>query len=264
MKIGFIGFGKMGSALAHGAIDSGFLKASHVCAFDQDVVTQKKMKAKKILSVNTAQAIVDQSDFVFLCVKPQQMADVLSSIKPKKACFVSIAAGIPIKTFERSLGQKTAVVRVMPNTPALLRAGMSVMSAGQWVTPAQISFVQKVLSSVGEAIILPEKKMDAVTALSGSGPAYVFFLAESMIKAATKLGLPKDVAEQLTKQTVYGAGMMLKHTGTSPEALRIQVTSKRGTTEAALKKFKVHHLENIVGQGLQAASKRSLELSRLF
>lgn len=258
MKIGFIGFGKMGSALADGvswmkvrAYDPRARKASRRVSFDRSVAE-----------------LVKRSDIVFICVKPQQMPEVLRDLAGitkrtlKEKSFVSIAAGIRLSAIQSVLGPDISVVRVMPNTPALLRSGVSAVSAGRRVKRAHVRAVESVLKSVGRVVRLPERKMDAVTAVSGSGPAYVFFLAEAMIDGAKKEGLSAGEARALVHQTIYGAGRMLANRPESAQALRIQVTSPGGTTAAAIREFERRKLKRIIKSGIRQATRRSRDLSK--
>lgn len=270
MKIGFIGFGRMGSALARGGLSARILKSSEISVFDLSPKAQESAKELKISRALNLQELLEESEIVFLCVKPQSMKEVLEGIESihlknarGRKCFVSIAAGIPLKVFEKKLKKLGSVIRVMPNTPALLRAGMSVMSLGKKVSSIHKNWVFKLLESIGAVTIEKENKMDAVTAVSGSGPAYVFYLAEAMMEAAISMGFSKEAARQLSHQTVYGAGLMLKHRDESAEELRRQVTSPNGTTEAALKMFDRQFLKKKIINGIKKARERSVELSRV-
>lgn len=262
--IGFIGFGRMGSALVKGAIASKFLKPSQLIVFDSSVEARRSAKVLRLQVATDASEVVRKSDIVFLCVKPQGMEVVLSELKglKKKTSFVSIAAGIPIGKLERWLGKNVSVFRVMPNTPALLQAGMSALSRGKYGTLAQERRVKQILSSVGTVVVLPEKMMDAVTAVSGSGPAYVFYLAEALIQGAQQQGLGVALARTLVHQTIYGAGLMLAQRSESAEELRRQVTSPGGTTAAAVAVFDQKNLKKIVEKAVRMAAQRSVELAK--
>ena len=267
--IGFIGFGNMGSALAKGAIAAKVLKASRVLVFDHNADVRADLKKARIPIAKQPLDVVKKSDIVFLCVKPQDMKQAVLPLglqaNPKvlrTTCFVSIAAGIPIKRLESWLGEGVPVFRVMSNTPALLRSGMSAMSRGRFGTSLQEKRIKEILSSVGEVAVVSELWMDAVTAVSGSGPAYVFYLAEAMMKAAQELGLTASVARTLAHQTIYGAGRMLAARQESAEELRRQVTSPNGTTAAAMAVLEKMNFKRLIRQALTAAARRSAELSK--
>lgn len=259
----------MGGALADGALRTGVLKSTQIVPFDHNetvAIKIKEMGLKKAVSVSD---VVLKSDLIWLCVKAQKMQAVLDELKAtvtlatfQKKCFVSIAAGLPIKRFETALGANVSVFRVMPNTPALLGAGMSGVTRGRFGSSQQEAWINDLLKSVGDVVTVPESRMDAVTAISGSGPAYVFYLAEALVEAAKSLGLGPDNARRLVHQTIYGAGTMLKHRLESADELRRQVTSPGGTTAAAIEVFDSRQLKKIVRVAVQKASARSKQLSK--
>lgn len=200
---------------------------------------------------------------VVLVVKPQDMSAVLSEIHDRvgaQALVISLAAGITTSFLESRLPDGTAVVRVMPNTPALVDEGMSAISAGSSCDEAHLDEAESLLSSVGRVIRVPEKQQDAVTAISGSGPAYIFFVVESMIEAGVHLGLPRTTATQLAVQTAFGSAKLLRETGQHPTVLREQVTSPGGTTAAALRHLEAHGVRAAFLAALEAARDRSQEL----
>jgi pyrroline-5-carboxylate reductase len=267
-KVSFIGFGRMGGALAAGALAAKAVTVSRLTAFDPDPSALARARKLKIKRVPSEAAAAMAGDLVFLCVKPQQMQSTLAALssmplKERQArCFVSIAAGFPLERLERALGAGVPVIRVMPNTPALLRAGASAMSRGAAAKPIHEKWVRAVLEAVGASIPVPEDLMDAVTAVSGSGPAYVFYLAEAMTSAAERLGLPPELARALVRQTIFGAGAMLRSLPEPAEELRRQVTSPGGTTAAAMAVFDERNLKSLVETAVAAAAARSAELSR--
>ncbi len=265
--IGFIGFGRMGRALAQGAVAANVVKPKEICGFDQEAKALAVLKKLGGLALKDNATVVAKSDIVFLCVKPQGMKEALASIQRpgtnlKSKCFVSIAAGIPISRLENWIGKGVAVFRVMPNTPALLSAGMSAVSRGKFGSASQERQIRKILSSVGDVVNLPEKFMDAVTAVSGSGPAYVFYLAESMIAGARRLGMSADIARRLVNQTIFGSGKMLIRRQESAEELRRQVTSPGGTTAAAIAHFESKDWKKIVEDAVKCAAQRSAQLAK--
>ena len=204
------------------------------------------------------------ADVVLLAVKPQQMSAVLAPLKSaisNRTVFISIAAGMTTGRIEAELGGKARVVRVMPNTPALVGAGAAALAKGAHATDDDLTTAEAILGAVGITVRVEEKFIDAVTALSGSGPAYVFYVAEAMIKAGVAAGLDEALARKLAVQSVYGAGKLLVESGEKPEALRRKVTSPGGTTEAALKVMSERKLAEIFTEAIRAAEQRSRELS---
>lgn len=260
----------MGSALAAGAISSAAIKSRDVLVFDHSARGKSNARRWKLRQAANAAEVVRKCPLIFLCVKPQGMAGLLeeigrggSSRSLESKCFVSIAAGVSTRRIEVALGGRVSVLRVMPNTPALLKAGMSAVSRGRWATASQENAVIKILSSTGQSIALPEKYMDAVTAVSGSGPAYVFYLAEALIEGAMKVGLPASAARLLVHQTVFGAGSMLARRSEDAGTLRVQVTSPGGTTAAALAIMEKGKFKALIHSAVRAAAERSAELSKI-
>lgn len=203
------------------------------------------------------------ADTVLLVVKPQDMADVLREIAPALRpgqLLVSLAAGITTAFVETHVPDGVAVVRVMPNTPALVDEGMAAISPGTHCDDSHLAEAEQLMASVGKVVQVPEKMQDAVTAISGSGPAYVFFVVEAMIEAGVHLGLPRTIAHELAVQTVVGSAAMLRETGEHPAVLREQVTSPGGTTAAALRELEVHRVRAAFLAALEAARDRSREL----
>ena len=255
----------MGSALLLRLLDQKVQTASELVVWDSD---RKKLDAAVkqygIRGAGSGSDLAASAGLILLAVKPQQMSSVLSEIKgsiSSKPLIVSIAAGIPIRWIQQRLGGTARVVRVMPNTPALVGAGMSAITFGQGVNKLEREPVSRIFESVGEVIEVDEDWMDAVTALSGSGPAYFFHLMEQMIDAGVKLGLDEKVSRQLVIQTAHGAVRLVKETGEDPGKLREKVTSKGGTTEAAFQVFAKRKLGQAFQEGIRAAAKRAKELS---
>jgi pyrroline-5-carboxylate reductase len=267
-RLAVLGGGNMGGALAAGLVSTKTLTPSAVVIADKDLARLAALK--KTLGVRTTgdnhDAVAD-ADVVLLCVKPQQMADVLAELRGRltvRQTVISVAAGIRSRTIETSLGGRGVtipVVRVMPNTPALERAGAMVYALGRAAGPTQDRLARTLLTPLGRIWRVDERLMDAVTALSGSGPAYVFFLAECLAAAGRTVGLPRELAEALARQTVYGAGVLLDRRPLPAGELRRQVTSPGGTTEAALRVLNEAALPKIFERALDAARRRSQELS---
>ncbi|MFI8645434.1 pyrroline-5-carboxylate reductase [Pseudomonas iridis] len=263
-RIAFIGAGNMAASLIGGLRAKG-LEAAHIRASDPGEETRAKVSAEHGIETfaDNAQAI-EGVDVVVLAVKPQAMKAVCEAIRPSlkpDQLVVSIAAGITCASMTAWLGAQP-IVRCMPNTPALLRQGVSGLYATRDVTAEQRQQAEELLSAVGIALWLnEEQQLDAVTAVSGSGPAYFFLLIEAMTAAGVKLGLPKETAEQLTLQTALGAAHMAAASDVDAAELRRRVTSPAGTTEAAIKSFQAGGFEALVEKALGAAAHRSAEMA---
>jgi len=263
-RIAFIGAGNMAASLIGGLRAKG-LDAAQIRASDPGEETRARVKAEHGIEVfaDNAQAI-EGVDVVVLAVKPQAMKVVCEAIRPSlkpNQLVVSIAAGITCASMNNWLGAQP-IVRCMPNTPALLRQGVSGLYATAQVSAEQRQQAQELLSAVGIALWLDEEQqLDAVTAVSGSGPAYFFLLIEAMTAAGVKLGLPPEIAEQLTVQTALGAAHMAVASDVDAAELRRRVTSPAGTTEAAIKSFQAGGFEALVEKALGAAAHRSAEMA---
>lgn len=263
-RIAFIGAGNMAASLIGGLRAQG-LEASALRASDPGAEQRAKIAAEHgiALFADNAEAI-QGADVIVLAVKPQVMKGACQTLAPNLAegqLIVSIAAGITCASLEAWLGAR-AIVRCMPNTPALLRQGVSGLYANARVSAAQRQQAEQLLSAVGLALWLDEERLiDAVTAVSGSGPAYFFLLIEAMTAAGERLGLPRDTAAQLCLQTALGAARMAVASDVDAAELRRRVTSPAGTTEAAIKCFQAGGFEALVEQALTAAARRSAELA---
>lgn len=262
-QVGVIGAGVMGEALIAALIKFG-IKASSICVSEKRAERAEELTNRYGICVCDIAQNVGGSDVLLLVVKPQDMASVLEEIKGSikaGALIITFAAGKSTSFISSILGAGRPVIRVMPNTPALVGAGMSAMSRGAGVTDAQAAFVSAFLSATGKAVEVEESLQDAVTATSGSGPAYFFAFAEHMIEGAVALGLSKDVATTLTAQTMLGAATLLDQSGKSATTLRENVTSPNGTTAAALASLNNSDLASIVAKAMKAARDRSQELA---
>lgn len=263
-RIAFIGAGNMAASLIGGLRAKG-LEAAQIRASDPGAETRSKVAAEHGIAVfsDNAEAVKD-ADVVVLAVKPQAMKAVCEAIRPSlkpNQLVVSIAAGITCASMNNWLGAQP-IVRCMPNTPALLRQGVSGLFATAEVSAEQRQQAEELLSAVGIALWLDEEQqLDAVTAVSGSGPAYFFLLIEAMTAAGVKLGLPADIAAQLTVQTALGAAHMAVASDVDAAELRRRVTSPAGTTEAAIKSFQAGGFEALVEKALGAAAHRSAEMA---
>lgn len=279
-KIGFIGAGNMGEALVGALIKSNITEPKYIYASD---ASEKKLKSmSKGYGIHIRKdnfQLFLECDIIILAVKPQQMSQVLSEISgnvgqklSRKKLIISIAAGVSIRRLENLLykqlneknQKKLPIVRVMPNTPALVLAGISGMSANKFASRNDINVSKTILESAGEVIEFDEKDLDAVTAVSGSGPAYVFYFIESMIAGGTKAGLSLKSSEKLTLETVKGAVKLLEESNDSAETLRKKVASPGGTTEAALRVLEKPSVKASIVKAIVAAKKRSKELRKLY
>jgi pyrroline-5-carboxylate reductase len=253
MNIGFIGAGNMAEALIRGLLDHKVLPASSIIA--HDIRPERLEQLRQRYGISTGQP---EADILILAVKPQQMSEALKGIQ-SAGLIISIAAGITTSRIEDELGGRPRVVRVMPNTPALVGAGATALCKGRYATDDDLATAESILGAVGITARVEEKWLDAVTALSGSGPAYVFYVTEAMIAAGIAQGLPAEVARKLAIQTVAGAGKLMAETGEDPGQLRAKVTSPGGTTEAALQAMR--ELPEMFARAIAAATKRGRELA---
>jgi len=265
-KIGFVGAGNMAGALIRGLLRSGHSKAEDMWASDPvDVQLRRLKRLHKIEVTRDNRALVRQSQTIILAVKPQSMASVLDEVRPEvtpRKLFVSIAAGFPLRRIEAGLGGQARVVRVMPNTPVLVGRGISVAVAGSKATPADLRQTLRLFKGVGEAVsITGEDLLDAVTALSGSGPAFVYSFAESLAEGGVRGGLPQTLAQQLAYATIAGAAAMLAESGLSTRELRDMVVSPGGTTQAGLTALEAHHFRDALIAAVEAATRRARELA---
>ena len=266
--ITFVGSGNMAEAIISGMINSEPRFISPEKIICNDIVPEKPDALKNKYGVfveadkNNA---VSKAGIIFLAVKPQNMPQTLDEIKPfikKDSLVISVAAGITTKFIEEILNKEIAVVRAMPNTPVVVGLGATALCAGRFASDQDLQTAKDIFGAIGISRIMDEDKIDAVTALSGSGPAYVFYLCELMQQAGEHLGLNKENAKDLAVQTIFGAGKMLSETGIDAAALRHNVTSPNGTTQAALEYFKSHNLADIVFKAMEQAARRSKELSK--
>ena len=261
--IGVIGAGVMGEALIAALIRSG-VNPSDISFAEKRSERAAELTARYSISHKDPSEVAAQASTILLVVKPQDMDVTLSELAPHigaDSLLISFAAGKTIASITKGLGKPNPVIRVMPNTPALLGKGASGYSIGEAVTDQQRDFVATFLAATGKAIEVPESLQDAVTATSGSGPAYFFAFVEAMVEGSVALGLSREDATTLTIQTIVGAAALLESSGDSPTTLREKVTSPNGTTAAAIASFQSSGLNEIVAQAMVAAAKRSQELA---
>ena len=261
--IGFIGAGNMAEALIRGLLVNKVVQPQQIIA--TDVRSERRAALQHQFGIRTESdnaATAQHADIIVLAVKPQQMSAVLATLRPAPATLIiSIAAGIPTARIERELTGSVRVIRVMPNTPALVGAGAAALCAGKFALPEDLQAAKTLLQAVGIVVPVDESQLDAVTALSGSGPAYIFLVTEALIKAGIAAGLAPAVARQLTIQTVFGAALLLRESQEDAAELRRKVTSPGGTTEAAIGVMLGHNLPEIFREAVAAAARRGHELS---
>lgn len=263
-RIAVLGAGKIGEALLAGLLAAGRPAEDLVFTERHPERAQELGTRLGVRSVDVAGAAA-HAEIVVIAVKPQDIVGVLTelagSVRPG-TLVVSLCAGIPLAVIEGALPDGTPAVRVMPNTPMLIGEAMSAVSGGRHADDEQVAAVEKLLGSVGRVVRVPESQQDAVTALSGSGPAYFFFLVEAMIDAGILLGLPRTVAADLIVQSAFGAARMLRESGDHPVLLREAVTSPAGTTIAAIRELERHGVRAALIDAIEAARDRSVELGR--
>jgi pyrroline-5-carboxylate reductase len=266
LTIGFLGAGKMATALAKGFVRARLAGPNQIIA--GDVLETARSAFGKEVGAKTAaqnQEVVKFARVLVLAVKPDQTMAVLSEIREyftSKHLLISIAAGVPTAKLEAALGGDARIVRVMPNTPALVGAGASGFALGKNATAADGELAKKLLSAVGEALQVKESLLDAVTGLSGSGPAYVYQFIEALSDGGVAAGLPRDVATKLAAQTILGAAKMVLETGQHPGALKDQVTSPGGTTIEGLHELEKGKLRGTVMSAVRAATEKSKKLGQ--
>lgn len=262
---GFLGGGKMATALIRGMLRAGVAEAGEMVASDPDAPARSALVAETGIAVFEANPpVIEQSDVLVLAVKPQAMPQLLAEIRPLVGpghLVISIAAGISIATLSDGLGGDRRLVRVMPNTPALLREGASAFALGPGVEADDGAVVKAFLDSVGRTVQLPESMLDAVTGLSGSGPAFVYLMIEALSDGGVRMGLPRDIATTLAAQTVLGAARMVLETGLHPGVLKDQVTSPGGTTIAGLHAMERGGVRGALIDAVESATRRSAELA---
>ncbi|HSJ05014.1 MAG: pyrroline-5-carboxylate reductase [Verrucomicrobium sp.] len=269
MKIGLIGCGKMGGALLRGAIKASLATPEDVVIYDKIPAAVEALKSEftTVQAAPSPLALVEAVDVVVLAVKPQDMKGLLQGLAGSAAShtdaplFLSIAAGLTLAQLEGWLGGQARIIRSMPNTPALLLSGASAYARGAHANEADVTLASQVLGAVGSAQEVSEALLDAVTGLSGSGPAYVYTVIEALADGGVLMGLSRPIALQLAAQTVAGAAQMVLQTGKHPAVLRDEVTSPGGTTIAGLEQLEAQGLRNALIQAVRKATERSKELA---
>jgi pyrroline-5-carboxylate reductase len=263
VTLAILGAGVMGETVLSGLLRAGW-EPGQIVATDRRPDRAVELTETYGIRMLDNQAAAAEADTVIVVVKPQDMNDLLGEIAGvvgPDTLVVSLVAGVDIAAIESQLPAGVAVVRVMPNTPAQVDEGMAAISPGSHTTQDQLDHVSEILSATGRVVVVPERYQDAVTALSGSGPAYLFFVVESMIEAGVHLGLPRDLATQLVVQTMLGSAKLLRETGEHPTVLRERVTSPGGTTAAAVRQLEDHKVRAAFIGAIEAARDRSRDLA---
>jgi pyrroline-5-carboxylate reductase len=261
--LAILGVGVMGETVLSGLLRAGWHPDQIVASHRRSERRQELTVRYGIQMLESTKAVAD-AETVLLVVKPQDMRDLLAEISPAikpGALVVSLAAGVDTAFIESRLPEGVAVVRVMPNTPAQVDEGMAAISPGSHSTQDHLDRVTEILSATGRVITVPERYQDAVTAISGTGPAYLFFVVEAMIEAGVHLGLPRSTATELVVQTMLGSAKLLRETGEHPTVLRERVTSPGGTTTAAVRQLEDHKVRAAFLVAMEAARDRSRELA---
>jgi pyrroline-5-carboxylate reductase len=261
-SVAILGVGAIGEALFTGLKRAGWAAGDlALCVRREDRATELAKRSRSLITMDPIEAI-ENRDVVVVSVKPRDVPAILDQLKMrvgKTQMILSLAAGITTATFEAKLGA-VAVVRAMPNTPALVGEGVTGIARGAYANGDHIKRATEILGAVGTVSVLDEALLDAVTAVSGTGPAYVFLMAEALTEAAVREGLPRDIAETFVHQTIRGAGHLLTDTDSSPAELRSQVTSPGGTTAAAVHVLEERGFRALVEDAVRAAARRSAEL----
>lgn len=256
----------MGRALVIGAIEADKLTAAEIVAYDIEAsAVDNLVKEHGVSGADSLRKVVTTCDTILLCTKPGDVSEVLREIAtfgtdPNRILLISIAAGVTISAIENFIFNHARVIRAMPNTPALVGKGAAAFSPGTNATQKDIDFVSCLFGGVGQVVQVPEKLMDAVTGLSGSGPAFVYILIEALADGAVASGLPRDKAMELAVQTVLGAATMVNETGLHPALLKDMVASPGGTTIAGITALEEHGFRNATIKAVEAATQRSIEL----
>jgi len=263
MKLGFIGSGKMAGALVEGVLKAALFEKGNLIITDRyEAAVKALVKKCRVKSAPDNLTLIHQSDALICCVKPSDAEVALAPLRESGSdkLVISIMAGVTLSRLRDFCGKKARLVRVMPNTPALIQKGAAAYALGKGTTEADAILVEKIFSAVGKVFRVKEELLDAVTGLSGSGPAYVYIVIEALADAGVLMGLPRDLSLQLAAQTVSGAAEMVLQTGLHPAQLKDQVTSPGGTTIAGIEALEKAGLRSVLLSAVRAATERSCEI----
>lgn len=264
MNIGFIGAGNMASALVGGLISSELIRPDELSMSDKNSLNLKSWHTKGVFTTEDNTEVLKHSDIVVFAVKPNILPAVLDEAKDfsKDKIFISIAAGVTIETIEETLGKNAKIIRVMPNTPAKVNCGITVIAPNKNITSSELEAAKKIFSAVGEVVMLDEKYINAATALHGSSPAYVYLLIDAMADSGVRYGIPKEISLKLAAKTVEGAAKMVLETKEHPQALKDAVCSPGGTTIAAVCELEKKGFTSSVSSAIDACIKKADEMSK--
>jgi pyrroline-5-carboxylate reductase len=264
-KVAVLGAGKLGGILLQSLLEAGMLSRGNTRATVLHADRAKALREKLRVHAGTDNSeAVQGADIIFVCVKPQVVAEVLREIRPHvsaKQLVISVAASVPTSEIEDALGAHVGVVRAMPNTPCALGAGMTALCKGRFAKPQQVEIARALFDVVGRTVVVDEKHMDAVTGLSASGPAYIYIILESLAEAGVKVGLPRDVATLLAAQTVMGAAKVVLETGDHPALLKDAVTTPAGCTIDGILELEEGKLRVTLIKAVVKAAQRAKELA---
>ncbi|MBI4774750.1 MAG: pyrroline-5-carboxylate reductase [Deltaproteobacteria bacterium] len=267
-RLGIIGTGNMGEAITRGVLQSALLKAEDILVTDVSIHRLEHMRSQyQVKTVTEPARLVEEVETIILAVKPQSMDTLLSALKDllrSDVLIVSIAAGVSLEKIARGMPPGTRVVRVMPNNPALYMKGIAALCPGKTATGDDMKTVSSIFEALGRVVVVEEKMMDAVTGLSGSGPAYVYLFIEALSDGGVRMGLPRDVATELAVQTVLGSAVVAAESRKHVALLKEMVTSPGGTTIAGLHELERGAFRGVVINAVEAATKRSRELGKEY
>jgi pyrroline-5-carboxylate reductase len=265
LRVAVLGAGKMGGILLQAFLRSGLFTADQIAAtVAHDLRAEALSKQFGFLVTTDNRGAVEGADIVLLAVKPTQVVQLVREISPSLkpgALLLSIAASVKTTAIEDAIGGSPAVIRAMPNTPAMLGAGITALCRGRFVTDEQLAFAQQMFSTVGRTVVVDERHMDAVTGLSGSGPAFLYIILESLAEAGVNVGLPREIATQLAAQTAYGAAKMVLETGSHPALLKDEVTTPAGCTVDGILELEEGGLRVTLIKAVKRATERARELA---
>lgn len=265
LRIAVLGAGKMGGILLQAFVRTGLFPAQQIAATVAHELRAEALTKQFGLAVTTDnRRAVEGADIVLLAVKPTQVVQLVREVSgslKSGALIISIAASVKTGAIEDALGGSPAVIRAMPNTPAMLGAGITALCRGRFVTDEQLDLAQRIFSTVGRTVIVDERHMDAVTGLSGSGPAFLYIILESLAEAGVNVGLPREIATQLAAQTAYGAAKMVLETGSHPALLKDEVTTPAGCTVDGILELEEGGLRVTLIKAVKRATERARELA---
>lgn len=265
LRVALLGTGKMGGILLQAFLKSGLVARENVSATVAHADRAETLSQRFGVTIGTDNtAAAQNADVILLGVKPQQLEEVVRSIQPALAdgkLLISFAASVKTRAIEEAAGREIAVIRAMPNTPAMLGAGMTALCGGRFVDPVDLALAERIFSTVGRTVTVDEKHMDAVTGLSGSGPAFLYIIIEALAEAGVNVGLPRDVATQLAAQTAFGSAKMVLETGSHPALLKDEVTTPAGCTVDGILELEEGGLRVTLIKAVKRATLRARELA---